>query len=167
MLGILLVAGRAVEEDTGIDLLEVDLDPDRFPVLLVESLGLLADGVDRGGVRDLELHAILLAGVAIERPAGLDRGALGLVEVELVGGVRALEVRDTADDVLRARLLGRRRGRSGWRSSRDRWPATKAWRTLRSDQERVRRVLLGPLAVDLLVRIGEVDQQALDIADRT
>ncbi len=158
MVGVLLVARRAVEEDARVNLLQVDLDPDLLEGLLDHLLGLLADGVDGGGVGDLQLHAVLRPHVAVHRPARVVEDLLGLVQVELVGGVRRIKGRQAVEHVRSCRLA------LAVELLCDGVPVGRQVHRLPDclvAQERVGLLEVGALPLHLRVRVGEVDVDPL------
>ncbi len=150
--------GGAVEEDGGVDLAQLGAEPDLIQRLLDDRLLLLADRVDRGDEGDVQLDAVLGADVALHRPPGLVQDPLRLLDVELPGGVGRFHRRDAGQDVggRRLELL------AGVELLRDDVALHGEVERLADGLVAHRRVdgpELGPLPVDLGVRVGELDHR--------
>ena len=120
-------------------------------------------GLIDGGVLDAQLHAILLADIAIQHPAGLLQHLLRPARDRTRTSCSGTRSRQCRRGCWRRPARHRHPRRRSWRSSRGRRPGRRRLAHGLVGEERVRGVHLGALAVDFGVRVGEVEVDALDV----
>ncbi len=165
--GRIRIAWIAGEEDASIDRFDLRLDADLFPVLFDNILRLLADRIDGRLEEQMQAHAVLLAhAVGAARPASLVEQLTGAVGVVLAGVEARRILRDQrrwrgqqvagrhANDARSVQLISDR-------VAIDRHGECRPH--VHVGEEGVLRGRLGAL-VTRGVRIGEVEEQALDVA---
>src|SRR5215204_4723578 len=154
-------ARRGIKKDRGVDLDQLDLEAHLLPALLDHRLRVLPDGADRSRITDFELDPVFLAGAAVSYPAGLVQELIALLDVELPGGIGRGRARDAEQNIGRRRLA--------WRSEvkvlGDRlavYPKGEGLPHRLVAEDRVGRLPLRLLPIDLFSRIGEIERDELD-----